>query len=359
MVRVSRLCNSINTLRILLLLYLTVITITCCVDYKHPSASELDQSKKYDIDILAIKPVDCAFSISGQYERTPRFICYLLLVFTVIIRNHEWLATVAAASVMTYSGVAAIHLIILFATNNRLNLPEEKSHCEYQPILGLRSSFVACAGVREPDATLAMILLLTLMLGALPVVAWSTTFEKSNAPRKAIFLCWLLLLLLGYTLGTLVVPTRGAHYQICLKDHIEPIATANFQIIALDQLWRNSFHSLVSRAQQSSQFQKNGSSPSCIYSCFATPGYIGRKTQDIHVYDLAPLQTDSAEVGLIRISIMWLYCLHTIFFLQHRVHQRLGVEMDTNWSKMDPTGTPNNQRCSLLHLHRLRRDAFW
>lgn len=90
----------------------------------------------YDIENVAVKPVECSSPFSAQYERTPRYICYPLLVFIVIIHNHEWLAVGAATSVLTYSGVAAINMIVLFAINYKLNLPKAKSHCEFLPIPG-------------------------------------------------------------------------------------------------------------------------------------------------------------------------------------------------------------------------------
>ena len=204
-------------------------------------------------------------------------------MFTVIIRNHDWLAAGAAASVLTYSGVAAIHLIILFATNNRLNLPKAKSHCESLPIPGASTPILACAGVSDPDVVLGMIIVSSVMLGALPIVAWSTTFRRSTS--KAILIFWILLLAVGHTFYALTISSPSLHFQICPKDYIEPLPTANFQAPFLDQSWRDSFSSPVSTAQQSSQSPRNGSSPACIYSCFATAGYFGRKTQDISVWD--------------------------------------------------------------------------
>lgn len=121
------------------------------------------------------------------------------------------------------------------------------------------------------------------MLGALPIVAWSTTFRRSTS--KAILMFWLLLLAVGHTFYALTISNPSVHFQICPKDHIEPLPTTNFRAPFLDQSWRDSFFSLVSTMQESSQSSRNGSSPACIYTCFATKGYLGRKTQDIFVWD--------------------------------------------------------------------------
>lgn len=264
-----------------------------------------------DVENVAVKLVSCSFSISSYYERTPRCICYLLLVFTVVIRNHEWLAAGAAASVLTYSGVAAIHLIILFATNNKLNVPKAKSHCESLPIPGSSTPFVACAGVSDPDLSLSMTIVGSVMLGALPILAWSTTFRRSTS--KVILIFWLLLLAVGHTFYALTEFDTGLHFQICPKDYIQPHPTANYQAPFLDQSWRDSFSSLVSTAQQSSQFPRNDSSPACIYSCFATPGYPGRKTQDIRVWDGVSVKNPvlkSLETNrLCAVMFWWAYTL--------------------------------------------------
>lgn len=134
----------------------------------HQKVAQLDT---YDIKNLVVNHIDCSFPTSSQYQKTPRYICYLLLVFTVTIRKHGWLAAGAAASVLTYSGVAAIHSLILFATNNRLHLQQVKTRCESIPTPGSDTQFVACAGVTDPDVTMIVHILSSVMLGALPIAA--------------------------------------------------------------------------------------------------------------------------------------------------------------------------------------------
>ena len=264
-----------------------------------------------DVKNVTIKPVACWFSVSGYYERTPRYICYVLLVFTVVIRNHKWLAIGAATSVLTYSGVAAIHLIVLFATNNRLDLPKAKSYCEYLPIPGTSTPFAACTGVWDPDVSLSMSIVSIVILGALPMVVWSTTFKTSKS--KAILLFWLLLLAVAHTFFPLTETNSNPSFQICPKDYTEPFPMTNYQAPFLDQSWRDSFSSLVSTPQQSSEKSGSGSWPACIYSCFATPGYLGRNTQDIIVWDGAGAQSPiikssvSSRSGCI--LFWWVYTL--------------------------------------------------
>jgi len=132
------------------------------------------------------------------------------LIFTVVIHNHEWLAAGAAASVLNYSGVAAIHLIILFATNARFNMPKTKTHCESVPIPNSSTPFLACAGVNGPDQTLAMAIVNTAMFSALPTAAWSTAFRKSRS--KPILIFWIFLLAVGHTFWNLITPDPNLHF---------------------------------------------------------------------------------------------------------------------------------------------------
>jgi len=256
------------------------------------------------------------FPPSGQYHKAPRYTFYLLLVFTVIIRNHEWLAVSAAASVLTYTGVAAIHLFILFAANNKFHLLETKSRCESIPFPGAGAPLIACAGIIDPDTSLSMNIVSSAMLGALPIAAWSTTFRKSTS--RPILIYWLLLLAVGHLSSTWTVADPNHHFQICSKDNIEPPRGASYQAPLLDQVWRNSLHSLVSTAQQSSQALGNGSSPPCMYSCFVTTDYVGRRVQDIGAYELTSEDVSSQSISENRhhsIMFWWAYTVLALLTL--------------------------------------------
>ncbi|KAL9044254.1 MAG: hypothetical protein Q9214_002596 [Letrouitia sp. 1 TL-2023] len=167
--------------------------------------------------------------------------------------------------------------------NNRFNLSITKSRCESLPISGVGAPFLACVGISDPDIGVAMNIVSSVMLGALPIAAWSTTFRRST--NRPILLNWLLLLAVAHVFYTLVLTDPNHHFQICSKNNSEPPPGPSYQAPVLDQTWHNSLHPLVSTAQQSSQTLENSSSPRCIYSCFAT-SYAGRRVQDIGVYTL-------------------------------------------------------------------------
>ena len=306
----------INAVYVILFSYLVLYSILTTLYLENGPTLQYEQPSTYDIENVAVRPVYCTFTISGQYQRTPRYICYVLLIFTIIIRNHEWLAAGAAASVMTYSGVAAIHYIMYFATDNMFNPPKVKTYCERLPVPRTSDPFYACAGVSDPDASKAVDILGSVMLGALPMSAISNTFRKSSG--NAILTFWLLLLAVGHTFANLVLFDPNYHFQICPKDNIEPLPGTDFQPPLLDQSWRDSFHSLVSNPNQSFQSLENKSSLTCIYSCFATTGYIGRRTQDIRVIGLStsgPFIKTGAQNRSGGIVFWWVYTCLAFFTL--------------------------------------------
>lgn len=316
--------NATAAIYIVIFSYLVLFSILITLYVDSGFRQTVAQPYTYDIKNVVVNPVECTFPISSQYQKTPRRICYLLLVFTITIRNHGWLAAGAAASVLTYSGVAAIHSLILFATNDRLRLQQAKTRCESIPTPGSDTQFVACAGILDPDVSMIMHIVSTVMLGALPMAAWSTTFRKSAS--KAILMFWLLLLALGHTFYPLTVTDPNFHFQICPKDYVKPLPNANFQAPLLDDTWSESFHSLVSASQQASPFFENGSVPACLYSCFATTAYIGRSSQDSIVTttnEPNPFVKSISEQRLATVIFWWAYAffaLLTFFTTEKQGH---------------------------------------
>ena len=270
--------NITNAIYLITFFYLILFSILYTLYGEQGVHQEVAQRETYRIDNVVVNLVDCYFPVSGQYQKTSRCICYLLLIFTIIVRSHGWLAVGAAASVLTYSGVAAIHSVVLFATNNMFHLQSGKSRCEPLPVPGPDAPFLACAGIEDPDIFIIMHIVSSVMLGALPMAAWSTTFRKSAS--KAILIFWLLLLALGHLFNPLTIVDENFHFQICPKDHVEPLPRFNFQAPLLDAAWSHSFASIVSASHQASPSIKNSSVPACLYSCFATSGYVGRNVQD-------------------------------------------------------------------------------
>lgn len=58
-------------------------------------------------------PQLCVYPISGQYGFLPRLLYYVLLVFSLIFREHDWLSTAALGTAMTYAATASVHAFVL------------------------------------------------------------------------------------------------------------------------------------------------------------------------------------------------------------------------------------------------------
>ena len=58
-------------------------------------------------------PVLCTYPISGQYGFLPRLAYYLLLLFSLALRKHEWLSTAALGTAMVYAATTCVHAFAL------------------------------------------------------------------------------------------------------------------------------------------------------------------------------------------------------------------------------------------------------
>jgi hypothetical protein len=66
----------------------------------------------------------CTYPLSGQYDILPRGLFYLLLIFSLLFRRHNWLATAALGTAMTYAAVSAVHMLAL-VTNFDFGTPDD------------------------------------------------------------------------------------------------------------------------------------------------------------------------------------------------------------------------------------------
>lgn len=129
----------------------------------------------------------CVYQISGQYGFLPRLLYYSTLVFAVVGRYQEWLVIGALASALTYSGVAAIHMLCL--TNSR------------RPIYDL--DILACWAI-----------LSTGCLGFVAMIHWSSTVKQSRA--KVVLILWGILMGIGLVTGrSLLMDTKVIEEPAC------------------------------------------------------------------------------------------------------------------------------------------------
>jgi len=229
----KRVVNSIYTI---IFFYLLLYSITTSLYLDENLKSEDLEPRHYDIGNMSVTPITCAFTLSGQYERAPSYTCFVLLAVTVIVRNHEWIAAGAAAYVLTYSGVAAIHLIVFFTASDRLKLPSSKSRCELVNLPNSGTKFYACAGIYEPDQQESFYVVSSCLLGALPIAAWSTTFRRSSC--KPILVMWMLLSAISHVFNNFTLYDSNRHFQICPAKSVEELPHDHYQAPKLGMPWR-------------------------------------------------------------------------------------------------------------------------
>ena len=73
-----------------------------------------------DLKLFSSQLIDCSYPISGGYGRGPRYLYYFLVFFALVERRQTWIVGVALASVMAFSGAAAIHAMVPAAIRTQL-----------------------------------------------------------------------------------------------------------------------------------------------------------------------------------------------------------------------------------------------
>lgn len=88
------------------------------ITWTFPLAQSIFDSSNYHVGIY------CQYPLSGQYDVLTRGLFYLLLIFSLLFRRHNWLATAALGTAMTYAAVSAVHMIAL-VTNFEFGTPDD------------------------------------------------------------------------------------------------------------------------------------------------------------------------------------------------------------------------------------------
>lgn len=128
----------------------------------------------------------CVHPLSGQYDTLSRALYYLLLVFSLMFRRHEWLAVAALGTAMTYAATSAVHLFAILSAfrfgdpSKSYNLDTSVPYGDLD-IFGIWPILVAAG------------LMLT------PILNWSTTVRKHKA--QSVIIWW------GVLVFAALVPT--------------------------------------------------------------------------------------------------------------------------------------------------------
>ena len=255
-----------------------------------PPSSQASTQFQYITPNLTATAITCGFPVSRFYGQILQYIYFILLATTFLLRKFPWLCAGIAAYCLNYSDIAALHSIVLFATNNRL-APRTHS-CAFLP-LG-ESVFPVCAGVLDPDYHLASAAVGAGLLAALPMARFSLTFRSAAA--RPIFVVWTLLLAVAHIFYNITVTNPNSHYQICPTGSESNLPEDNYHAPEYDVTWQELFF-MMSKGN----FTKN----ECLYSCFADRGYLGRTPKEIGIYAL----------GYPSVAAQWVSITFWIFYI--------------------------------------------
>lgn len=294
-------------------LSLVLYSIMAILYINKPTPAQRSETKYFESHNLTAIEVACAFPGSGQYGLTMLSTYVILLVFTVVLRHHQWLAAGITASALTYSGVAAIHLVVLGMAYGR----SIRSWPCYGADLGFPgedpyTNIPICAGVFDPDTVLAVMVVGAGLLAALPMAMWSSTFRRAAA--RPVLVMWTLLLALGHMIYYLIVTDEHRHYQICPAGTVEPLPGDDYIAVPFDADWASKLYNIAGKVRLLSD---QGSGNLCIYSCFASDGYVGRKANEIGIYPAHILETDHRSNATRNITITYwiLYVILSIIVI--------------------------------------------
>lgn len=234
--------------------------------------------------------IDCSYPISGGYGRGPRYSYYFLVFITVVARRQAWIIGVALASVMTFSGVAAIHAVLLAALRTELVPQYMLENCEFILASGRSSNgtwvdstkdwrefglwlpVLPMAWDGDGDAVLAVVGIACLIVT--PMQTWSQTFKKSEG--KAVLFLWSLLLLVGMICALIneafITLWTFPQLRFCPLQQNDTLPMTNGIAQSVGGVWNreNEYHwneTVMDYFANSTSRLSN----LCIYPCFQTP----------------------------------------------------------------------------------------
>lgn len=229
--------------------------------------------------------IDCSYPISGGYGRGPRYSYYFLVFFAVVARRQTWIASVALASVMTFSGVAVIHAISLAAMRTKLVPKYVLENYEVILVSGrsptgssvystaeeLWLPVLPMAWDSDGDAVLAVVGVAFLIIA--PMLTWSKTFKNSEG--KAVLLLWSLLLLAGMICALVneayITIWTFPQLRFCPLHQSDNLPMTNGGAESVGGVWdRESWYHWNETVSKYFSNSTSKLSTLCIYPCFET-----------------------------------------------------------------------------------------
>ncbi len=140
------------------------------IQWAFPLAQSVFQPSNFRVGVW------CSYPLSGQYDVLPRGLFYLLLIFSLLFRRHNWLATAALGTAMTYAATSAVHLLAL-VTNFDFGTPDDPMG--WNEISSKAYGDVDLYGI-YPILSAAAIMLT-------PILNWSVSVRANDAQMVVVY----------------------------------------------------------------------------------------------------------------------------------------------------------------------------
>ncbi|KAH8678800.1 hypothetical protein BGZ60DRAFT_428622 [Tricladium varicosporioides] len=225
---------------------------------------------------FAAQWIDCQYSISGSYERGPRYLYYFLAFLALAGRKHKWIVDVALISVMTISTLASVHAIGLVALRSRMVPRSLLENYTSITISGNNATDILLPIIPmvwngDSDAVLSIVGISFLL--TTPMQMGSKTFRKSN--RKLVMIIWSVLLLVGMNAALInewYISTRTfRQLRVCPIGRNDTLPFRNGGHNYNGEYWGSDYNLHINDTIRTEFIEKAGTLPSiCIYFCFDT-----------------------------------------------------------------------------------------
>lgn len=327
---------------ILIISSLATFTILSVQYLYIPTDLQRDSHQYINTSTIVARQVACVLPRSGHYCVYQRYIYYILLLSTIIItlvfkQDHGlWLASGAAATSLSYSGVAAVHQMLIFGFGLRT---QRYSICESFPLPGTSDILPLCQGLDDLDRDTACTIVGAGLLAILPMAAWSRVFKQAAA--KPILVLWTLLMASSHVFCAVSKTETTVHYQICPAGLVDDLPGIAYQAAQLTDQWRLRYSDMASNISSGSASGLGN----CLYSCFSPYGYPLRAGRDIAVLDntnSAFNQTPSLSSRRLGVAFWAIYLVFSIIALLEHFHGS-GI-----WRPFNFVLTPLHRWCPLL-----------
>lgn len=235
----------------------------------------------------------CAYPISDFWAAAPRYLYYVLLVLTVVVRWYGWLANVFLGVCAAYAGVAALEAFVILGAHRspppyqNVTVPYINSSATDATTLGLLhgndtqdkvvnlvtgfSKVFVTPYVYEYDTDALFAILITGFLVMLPMHTWSSIVRRTRA-RRLLMMIWSTLMLGGSSCVVILwqkMLSAPYSFRFCypgLLDANQTTADGPFD----ERLWQGDWNTTVWHTFSNLSASAGILSFACLNPCYRT-----------------------------------------------------------------------------------------